>query len=145
MNSGCQLSPGRPLLRLRTGGAQIATRLVESWLEDARGYNFELEHPEFPTWSDRGFGLLLAGECDLACTDRPISETERKKFADRKIQGYRVAFYGYALYVHPDNRLDSIFSRHIRMVFTKRLSDWKQLAGEEVPGLEGPINLYGPP
>ncbi len=125
-------------------GAQIATELVESWLHDSKAPRFEIEKPVFPTWSQVGFENLSRGECDLACTDRPITVRERQTFGDRDVQGYRVAFYGYAVYVHPDNRLDSIFSGHLASVFQKKIVDWKELAGSQIPDFAGPIQLYGP-
>ncbi len=133
-------------MRVRTAGAQISVELVESWLRDARAYRFRTEHTDFPFLSQGGFDALRAGECDIACTDRLITPRELGEFGETKLEGYRVAFYGYALYVHPSNRLDSIFAGHIRLVFRNlpMITDWKQLAGEPIAELEGPINLYGP-
>ncbi|MFH1745966.1 MAG: substrate-binding domain-containing protein [Planctomycetota bacterium] len=125
-------------------GAQIATELTESWLHEAKSYRFQTIRPRNPSWSEVGFQALAAGECDLACTDRTLSARELQEFGDRRIEGYRVAFYGYALYVHPDNPLDSIFAKHINLVFQQRISDWKELAGQGIVGLEGPIQLFGP-
>ncbi|HUU97295.1 MAG TPA: substrate-binding domain-containing protein, partial [Phycisphaerae bacterium] len=79
------------------------------------------------------------GRCDVACTDRPIEPRELRRFGDQQIEGYRVAFYGFALYVHPENPLDSIFAKHIKLLFQKKITDWKTLGGTE-----GPITLYGP-
>ena len=110
----------------------------------ARAYRFETERPEFPTWSEVGFRALAAGECDIACTDRPIEPRELEEFGDREVLGYRVGWYGYALYVHPDNPLDSIFAKHMGLVFQKKITDWHELAGPELPQPNGPITLYGP-
>ena len=59
------------------------------------------------------------------------------------MRGYRVAFYGYALYVHPSNPLDAVFSRHVEMVLQQRIKDWHELAGDQIPELAGPIQVYG--
>jgi phosphate transport system substrate-binding protein len=142
--TGCAAARVAPAIKIRMTGAQIATELVESWLNDAKSPRFDVEKPVFPTWSQVGFEHLARGECDLACTDRPITARELPAFKDRQIQGYRVAFYGYALYVHPDNPLDSIFSGHISLLFQKKLVDWKELGGAQLPDLAGPIQLYGP-
>jgi ABC-type phosphate transport system substrate-binding protein len=142
--TGCAAARVGPAVKLRMTGAQIATELVESWLQDSKSPRFDMEKPVFPTWSQVGFESLARGECDLACTDRPITARELPAFKDREIQGYRVAFYGYALYVHPDNPLDSIFSGHISLLFQKKIVDWKELGGAQLPDLAGPIRLYGP-
>ena len=126
---GCSAGRPPPLIQLRLTGAQIATELVESWLREARSYRFQLVRTTNPTWSQVGFDALARGECDLACTDRPIEPRELAAFGNRQVQGYRVAWYGYALYVHPDNPLDSIFAKHFSLLLQRRVTDWKELAG----------------
>lgn len=143
--AGCTAYRPLPGGRVSLGGAQIAVELVASWLHDAKSYAFKAEQVS-PVWlSQHGFENLSRDECDIACTDRPITSRELGQFAERKLRGYRVAFYGYALYVHPDNPLDSVFAKHLKLVFQRHITDWKQLAGRQIPGLEGPIQLYGPP
>ena len=142
--AGCASGRVPPRIEVRVTGAQIATSLVESWLHEARSYRFNVERSENPTWSQVGFEALASGECDVACTDRPIEPRELERFGERDVRGYRVAFYGYALYVHPDNPLDSIFAKHISLLFQKKITDWKELGGPELPELAGPIQLYGP-
>ena len=138
---GC--APARPGHRVTLSGAQIAVELVESWLADARPPRF-LPVQVAPVYlSQHGFENLARGECDLACTDRRISEADLEKFGDRTVTGQRVAFYGYALYVHPDNPLDAIFGRHIRLLLQKRIRDWRELAGSDLPDWAGPITIYG--
>jgi len=142
--SGCATTGWADRIPVRLTGAQIPTELVESWLDGAKGYDFVPERPVNPTWSQVGFQALARGECDIACTDRRVEPRELEQFAGRELRGYRVAFYGYALYVHPDNPVDSIFARHISLVFQKKITDWKELAGGTPPIWEGPIRLYGP-
>jgi phosphate transport system substrate-binding protein len=141
---GCQYASVSPTVRLRITGAQIPTELVDSWLRDARDYQFVVEQVGVPGWSQIGFKALARGECDLACTDRPLEKREREQFGDQDVRGLRVGFYGYALYVNPANPLDSIFAKHITLLFQRKIRDWKELGGNELPDLEGPIHLYGP-
>jgi phosphate transport system substrate-binding protein len=131
-------------VQISLAGAQISVELVESWLHDSRSQGFATTQISPVYMSQHGFENLARGECDLACTDRPITSRELEQFGDRRIEGRRVAFYGYALYVHPSNPLDAIFSKHVRLVFQKRIKDWAELAGDKLPELQGPINLYGP-
>jgi len=142
--AGCSTTrlPGGPV---SLGGAQTSVELVDSWLRDAKSYAF---HPTqvMPVYlSQHGFQNLLKGECDIACTDRLITSREVEQFGDRQVQGYRVAFYGYALYVNRENPLDSILAKHAKLVFQQKIKDWKELAGEQIVNWEGPIELYGPP
>jgi phosphate transport system substrate-binding protein len=138
-NAGCTAVDPPQTIRVSLAGAQIPLELVDSWLRDADDFNFQSERIEPVVYSQHGFQNLLEGECDVACTDRPIEPRELRRFGDQQIEGYRVAFYGFALYVHPENPLDGIFAKHIRLLFQKKITDWKTLGGRE-----GPITLYGP-
>lgn len=139
---GCR-SPGPPAHRLRVSGAQQAADLVTSWLQSARQPHFSVEQVWPMQYSQGGFEKLAAGEIDLACTDRALNARELDDFGDRTVRGLRLGFLGYALYIHPSNRLDAIYSRHLEMILQGRISDWNQLVGDQIPELKGPINVYG--
>lgn len=141
--AGCYT--GSPAVQVSLAGAQIPVELVESWLRSARAPTFGTTQVPPVYLSQHGFESLRNRECDLACTDRTITSRERAAFGEQQVTGRRVAFYGYALYVHPSNPLDAVYSRHIRLIFQRQLRDWSELAGKDIPQLQGPINLYGPP
>jgi phosphate transport system substrate-binding protein len=138
--AGCRTTSPRPAFGIRLGGAQIATELVASWLGDAEDYRFVVEQVGPVYLSQHGFQNLRDGECDIACTDRMITPREQAEFDERGLQGYRVAFYGFALYVHPDNPLDSVYAGHLELLFQRKLTDWRELGTP----YEGPIRLIGP-
>lgn len=129
--------------RLRLAGAQIPVELMESWLREARGPRFETERAGEAVWSQNGFDRLASGEADIACVDRPIGKQELDDLAGKPVEGMRVGFYGFAFYVHPSNKLDSVYAGHIRYLFQRKITDWKELAGQG-PQVEGPIRLIGP-
>lgn len=103
---------------------------------------------ERPGLTAHGAGGEASGQAadGGARASRPPSATADGQAAASRppLAARRVAFYGYALYVHASNPLDSVFARHLRLIFQKRITDWQQLAGEQVPQCQGPINLYGP-
>lgn len=117
--------------------------MVESWLRASQTHGFDVQKLWPLDYSQRGFENLARGACDLACTDRLLSPREREQFGDRPVHGYRVAFYGYGLYVHPDNPLDAVFAKHVEMVLQGTITDWSQLAGQAIPDWQGPIRTYG--
>ena len=143
--AGCHVPERHGGGKVALGGAQIPVELVQSWLYAARSYGFAATQVPPVYLSQHGVENLARGECDLACTDRLITPRELEQFGDREVVGYRIAFYGYALYVHPDNPLDAVFAGHLKMIFRQRITDWHQLAGEQIPDWQGPIQLYGPP
>lgn len=139
---GCQ-QDASPRIELSLGGAQIPVELVQSWLHEADSPGFVARQVPLVRYSQDGFKNLALGKCDIACTDRRITTRELPAFGDTKIVGRRVAFYGYALYVHPDNPLDAIFAKHLEMILQQRITDWQELAGNQIPDLKGPIHVYG--
>lgn len=141
--AGCT-SLDTPRVKTRITGAQITTELVESWLLDSQTYRFEVDKPANPAWSTVGYAMLAQGQCDVACTGRPPGPEELKSFGDRQVVGRRVGFFGYALYVHPDNPLDGIRARDMSLVFQGKITDWSQLLPEGSRDFSGPIHLYGP-
>jgi phosphate transport system substrate-binding protein len=136
---GCRSYRPPPNFHVRLAGAQIPVELVASWLSEAKDYRFDVEQISPVYLSQHGFESLRIGGCDIACTDRMITSREYAEFGERGLSGYRIAFYGYALYVHPDNPLDSVFAGHISLLFQRKITDWKELGP-----YEGPIRLIGP-
>ncbi|MBW7906359.1 MAG: substrate-binding domain-containing protein [Phycisphaerae bacterium] len=134
---GCAAPRGSGTHVVSLAGASVPVELVESWLDRAREPRFVTQRVQF-FLSRHGFERLRDGACTLACTDRPISDAERRDFPTPPI-GRRVGFYGYALYVHPSNRVDSIFLGDIRNVFSRKVTNWKELGGDDAP-----IRLVGP-
>lgn len=145
LSAGCGSARFGPQHRVSLAGAQVSLELVESWLRASHVGHFRIERVPPVYLSQHGFEHLATGAADIACTDRVLSAREwREKFPAGDVAGYRVGFYGYALYVHPSNKLDSIFSGHLSLLFQRRILDWSELAASEVAGLEGPIRLVGP-
>jgi len=145
LSAGGCLRPDPPGVRVALGGAQIAVELVDSWLRDSRAPYFGVTQVAPVYLSQHGFDNLAKGACDIACTDRPLTRSEAARFGDRPVDGQRVAFYGYALYVNPQNPLDAVFAKHVRLIFQGKIKDWHELAGDQIPDWQGPIVLYGPP
>jgi len=137
---GCRAGLAPTSHHVRLAGAQIPVELVASWLHDTREYNFGVEQVGPVYLSQHGFQNLAEGACDIACTDRRLTRREADGLGDLKLQGYRAAFYGFALYVHPDNPLDCIFAKHLKLIFQRKFTDWNQLGTP----YEGPIRLVGP-
>lgn len=144
--SACHAPAARPpTVHLDLSGSQLASDWVAGWLhEDPQG-RFVVEKQWPMRVSQDGFDKLRTGQVQLACTDRPITTRELAAFTEAGLQvrGWRVAFHGYALYVHPSNRLDAIYAKHLELVLQKKITDWHELAGDAVPELQGPIHTYG--
>jgi ABC-type phosphate transport system substrate-binding protein len=145
-SSGCAFERvGAPATKISLAGAQIPVDLVESWLNESQQQRFDIRRIGPTYLSQHGFDNLRDGLADVAVTDRPVGKLEFAALREKgkPVEGMRVGFYGFALYVNPQNTLDSMFAGHLKYLFQKKTTDWKELAP---PGskLEGPIRLIGP-
>lgn len=136
---------GTPATKISLAGAQIPVDLVESWLNDSQQPNFDIRRVGPTYLSQHGFDNLRDGPADVAVTDRPVGKLEFAALCEKgkTVEGMRVGFYGFAFYVNPQNTIDSIFAGHLRYLFQKKTTDWKELAPAGSK-LEGPIRLIGP-
>lgn len=142
--TGCGGSAS-PAHHLRLAGAQIPVELAESWLNASASPRFDVKKAG-PTYiAQNGFDNLRDGLADAAVTDRPVGKLEFAALRDagKNVEGMRIGFYGYALYVNPQNPIDSLFAGHLKYLFQKKSSDWKEFApaGSTVAG---PIRVLGP-
>lgn len=116
----------------------MPVELVQSWLAESSDVRFVTERVNPVYLSQHGFQNLRDGACDLACVDRTIGTTERPEFAAPP-QAWRIAYYGFGLYVHPDNPTDSIYAGHFKSLLRGTMTDWK-----EVGPWEGKVRVLGP-
>lgn len=134
-----------PAFKLTLAGAQIPVELAESWLNAASSPRFAIDKAGPTYLAQNGFDNLRSGAADVAVTDRPVGKLEFAAFQQKglTVEGMRVGFYGYALYVNPQNPIDSIFAGHLKYLFQKKSNDWKEFApaGSKI---EGAIRLVGP-
>ena len=144
MLTGC-VTARPPAATVALGGAQIPVELVESWLHDAKSRGFAVTQVSPVYMSQHGFENLARGECDLACTDRD-DHAARAGEVRRAASWPAGASRSTAM---PSTSIRATrstpsFREHVRLIFQKRIKDWSELAGDQIPQLQGPISLYGP-
>jgi phosphate transport system substrate-binding protein len=113
--------------------------LVQRWTEmfpDKTAVEFQV------TGGGSGVGIaaLLNGTTDICASSRPMkpAEVEQMK-AKYNYKGLevRVARDGLAVYVHKSNKVKQLTMEQVRLIFTGKVTNWKQLGGADKP-----INLY---
>lgn len=142
--TGCG-GPRPPAFKLTLAGAQIPVELADAWINASNSPRFAVSKAGPTYLAQNGFDNLRNGLADVAVTDRPVGKLEFAAFQQKgmTVEGMRVGFYGYALYVNPQNPLDSMFAGHLKYLFQKKSNDWKEFAptGSKI---EGQIRLIGP-
>ena len=125
--------------RITIKGSDTMVILVQRWTEmfpDKTAVEFQV------TGGGSGVGIaaLLNGTTDICASSRPMkpAEVEQMK-AKYNYKGLevRVARDGLAVYVHKSNKVKQLTMEQVRLIFTGKVTNWKQLGGADKP-----INLY---
>jgi len=115
--------------------------LNQRWAEE-----FMKKHPKIlvqVTGGGSGIGIaaLLSGTTDICAASRPMKQKEVREFKKRygrEPVKYEVAYDGVCVYVHPTNKVKALTIGQLRLIYTGKITDWK-----EVGGAPGRIVLYG--
>ena len=90
--------------------------------------------------SGLGIATLLNGQADVANSSRPMSETEKQLFAERKIKVIETEFAQDALVIitHKDNPIDSLTLDELGDILSGNRTYWTKDEKEETR-----ITIYG--
>jgi phosphate transport system substrate-binding protein len=91
--------------------------------------------------SGTGIAALINGTTDICMASRPMKPEEKMKLRDRfNTQGTEIAVArdGLAVYVHDSNPVRDLSIEQLRVIYTGRVTNWKQVGGRDAA-----IVLYG--
>ncbi|MCU0329968.1 MAG: phosphate ABC transporter substrate-binding protein [Candidatus Kapabacteria bacterium] len=121
--------------RITIKGSDTMVILVQRWTElfpkDAA-----IEFQVTGGGSGTGIAALINGTTDICASSRPIKPKEVKQIKEKyKYRGMevRVARDGLAVYVHSSNPVKELTMEQVRMVFTGKVTNWKELGGPDAP------------
>jgi phosphate transport system substrate-binding protein len=80
-----------------------------------------------------GIASLLDKNCDIACSSRPIKDTELDKAVTNGVDATAniVAMDGLAVIVNPANNISKLSKSQIKNIFMGSISNWSQLGGSD--------------
>ncbi|MDF1764278.1 MAG: phosphate ABC transporter substrate-binding/OmpA family protein, partial [Oleibacter sp.] len=146
-----------------TVGAELAPRLVESWLESHQCESIQriasdvaneqrINATCMPSGqqvyvdiaahgSSTGFKALVSNDADIAAASRKIKEQE-KNLLDRYDMAsvtseHIIGIDGLSIIVHPNNPIRSLSLTQLRQIFSGEITNWSQLGG-----VSGDIAVY---
>ncbi len=126
-----QQEPGR----LRIQGSDTMLQLNLSFAEGYKKTNSMTVIDVRGEGSGTGFRALIAGESDIAASSRPIRDREiarlKKDRGEAPVE-HVIAFDPIAVYIHPDNPLDSITVGQLKDIFFEggMCDRWEELSKE---------------
>lgn len=125
--------------RVTIKGSDTMVILTQRWAEvfpHKNGVEFQVTGGG----SGTGIAALINGTTDICASSRPIKSSEVQQLkAKYKYQGMeiRVARDGINIYIHKSNRVRQLTMEQIRLIFTGKVTNWK-----EVGGVDKKIILY---
>jgi len=80
-----------------------------------------------------GIASIIEGTCEIAASSRSVKNKELAAAADKGValNGTIIARDGMAVIVHPSNPVRNLSAAQLKDIYTRRLSNWSQLGGED--------------
>ncbi|MCM8819475.1 MAG: phosphate ABC transporter substrate-binding protein [Candidatus Omnitrophica bacterium] len=113
-------------------GSDTMVNLVQALAEE-----YMKKSPEFISvtggGSGTGIGSLISGSADIVMSSRKIKEKEIELAKKRNIEPFEIpiALDGLAVIVHPSNPVSKLTIDELALIFTGKITNWKELGGED--------------
>lgn len=128
-----------PKERITIKGSDTMVILVQKWTELYPGKGSGASSIEFQVTgggSGTGIAALLNGTTDICSSSRPIKPKEvamlREKYNYRGME-VRIARDGLSVYVNAKNPVRSLTMEQVRLIFTGKIRNWKDVGGPNAP------------
>lgn len=119
--------------RVTIKGSDTMVILTQQWAEvfpHKNGVEFQVTGGG----SGTGIAALINGTTDICASSRPIKSSEvqqlKAKFGYKGME-IRVARDGINVYVHKSNRVRKLTLEQIRLIFTGKVQNWKDVGGAD--------------
>lgn len=114
-----------------TFGEELAPRLIAAYNGQRPNVTVTLESKG----SGSGVAALLAGECDIAATSRPLTDDEVAQARARGVElvEHVIGYYGVAVIVNSSNPTERLAADQVKDIFTGAVRNWSALGGPDMP------------
>ncbi|MFZ5774402.1 MAG: PstS family phosphate ABC transporter substrate-binding protein [Thermodesulfobacteriota bacterium] len=140
--TGCDSGPssqqdggGKQPQYLSIKGSDTMVHLVSTWAEDFMKTAPDADISVTGGGSGTGIAAMLNKTTDICAASRPMNDKEKKLAADGKItpQEIPVARDAIAVVVNPENPVSSLTMDQLRLIFTGKATNWKEVGGPDAP------------
>lgn len=122
-----------PKAKIAIKGSDTMVILVQKWSEMYPGKS-GVEFQVTGGGSGTGIAALINGTTDICASSRPMKAEELKQIYEKyKYRGMeiRVARDGLSVYLHASNPVKQLTMDQLRLVFTGKVKNWKELGGPD--------------
>ena len=136
--TGCDSGPSQqsaPVQTLSIKGSDTMVHLVSSWTEEFMKTHAEVDISVTGGGSGTGIAALINGTTDICAASRGMKEKEHKQAEHNKISPVEisVARDGIVLIVHPQNPVNGLTIDQLRLIYTGKVTNWKEVGGSDTP------------
>ena len=136
--AGCDSGPKQqaaPVQTLSIKGSDTMVHLVSSWTEEFMKTHAEADISVTGGGSGTGIAALINGTTDICAASRGMKDKEQNLAKANKVSPVEipVARDGIALIVHPENPVNSLTIDQLRLIYTGKITNWKEVGGADTP------------
>ncbi|MBU3936111.1 MAG: PstS family phosphate ABC transporter substrate-binding protein [Proteobacteria bacterium] len=136
--TGCDSGPSQqstPVQSVSIKGSDTMVHLVSSWTEEFMKAHADVDISVTGGGSGTGIAALINGTTDICAASRGMKEKELKLAKENNIFPLEisVARDGIVLIVHPENPVNSLTIDQLRLIYTGKVTNWKEVGGADTP------------
>lgn len=136
--TGCDSGPSQqsaPVQTLSIKGSDTMVHLVSSWTEEFMKAHADIDVSVTGGGSGTGIASLINGTTDICAASRGMKEKEQNMAKERNISPVEisVARDGIVMVVHPENPVNSLTIDQLRLIYTGKVTNWKEVGGSDSP------------
>lgn len=136
--TGCDSGPSQqsaPVQTLSVKGSDTMVHLVSAWTEEFMKTHADIDISVTGGGSGTGIAALINGTTDICAASRSMKEKEQKQAEGNKVSPVEipVARDGIVLIVHPENTVTGLTIDQLRLIYTGKITNWKEVGGADTP------------
>ncbi|MBU2538481.1 MAG: PstS family phosphate ABC transporter substrate-binding protein [Proteobacteria bacterium] len=136
--TGCDSGPSQQsasVQSLSIKGSDTMVHLVSSWTEEFMKAHADIDISVTGGGSGTGIAALINGTTDICAASRGMKEKELKLAKENNITPLEisVARDGIVLIVHPENLVNNLTIDQLRLIYTGKVTNWKEVGGADTP------------
>lgn len=136
--TGCDSGPSQQsasVQSLSIKGSDTMVHLVSSWTEEFMKAHADIDISVTGGGSGTGIAALINGTTDICAASRGMKEKEQKLAKENNAFPVEisVARDGIVMIVHPENPVNSLTTDQLRLIYTGKVTNWKDVGGADAP------------
>jgi phosphate transport system substrate-binding protein len=121
---------------IKISGSDTMLLLTRKWAEEYMRENHRVSVYTWGGGSAKGVEDLIGGKVHICAASRPLGAEEVRLLANRYDNvgvSFAVAKEALSIYVNSDNPVRDLSLQQLKLIFTGKLTNWKDVGGKDAP------------